>query len=64
MTKVKNLFPTLYPNQKIKIVNYIKDIDTGVCLKYDTKLHKYLNYNIDKISIAGDILRIEVEIND
>lgn len=62
--KVGNLFPILYPNQKIRIINFIKDIDTGVCLKYGTILHKYLNYNINKISIAGDVIRIEVEIDD
>ena len=62
--KVKNLFPLLYPNQKIRIINFIKDIDTGVCLKYGTILHKYHDCNINKISIAGDVLRIEVEIND
>lgn len=62
--KVGNLFPILYPNQKIRIINFIKDIDTGECQKYDDEIVKYIHHNINKISIAGDVIRIEVEIDD
>lgn len=61
--KVGNLYKILYPHQKIRIINYITNLDTGVCDKYDDKVVECIHHEIDKISICGDVLRIEVKDN-
>lgn len=58
--KVGQLYPLLFPNQLIRIINYITNFDTGTCFKYDDKAVECIDYKIFKISVCGDVLKIEV----
>lgn len=63
--KVKDLLKFLYPNQTIRILNYITLLDTGNCLKQADRIRPFLNYKVYRISVTGDgVLRIEVENNE
>lgn len=63
--KVKDLLKVLYPNQPIRILNYITLLDTDNCLKQADRIRPFLNYKVDRISVTGEgVLRIEVQDNE
>lgn len=62
--KIKELLKFLYSNQKIRIIDYLKNFDTGTCYKCSNKIRETLDFKVFRITTSNNELIIEVYNND